>query len=115
MALLPQGCGRDTQAGGLWPGLKNRGRLLPRALGRVQGEQVQEVGDAGHQGEQGGEEGDEENKEDGGSPDREEAGLGGCSRVVVPAFQDQMLSLVGGCHKQVGRGTCLGWWMRSCW
>ena len=76
---------------------------------------MQEVGDAGHQGEQGGEEGDEENKEDGGSPDREEAGLGGCSRVVVPAFQDQMLSLVGGCHKQVGRGTCLGWWMRSCW
>ena len=85
MALLPQGCGRDAQAGGLWPGLKNRCRLLPRALGRVQGEQVEQVGDAGHQGEQGGEEGDEENKEDGGSPNREEAGLGGCSRVVVPA------------------------------
>jgi len=63
--------------------------LLPRALGRVQGEQVEEVGDAGHQGEQGGEEGDEENKEDGGSPDREQAGLGGCSRVVVPAAGDQ--------------------------
>ena len=54
----------------------------------MQGEQVEEVGDAGHQGEQGGEEGDEENKEDGGSPDREQAGLGGCSRVVVPAFQE---------------------------
>ena len=36
-------------------------------------------------------------------------------RVVVPAFQDQMLSLVGGCHKQVRRGKCQGWWMRSCW
>ena len=67
---------------------------------------MEEVGDAGHQGKQGGEEGDEENKEDGGSPDREQAGLGGCSRVVVPGFQDQMLSLVGGCHKQVRPGTC---------
>ena len=40
------------------PGLKDRSRLLPGALGRVEGEQVEEVGDAGHQGEKGGKEGD---------------------------------------------------------
>ena len=84
MALLPEGGGGDAEAGGLGPGLQDRGGLLPGTFGRVEGEQVEQVGDAGHQGEEGGKEGDEETSKDGRRPDWEKAPLGGCSRVVVP-------------------------------
>jgi len=89
VALLPEGGGGDAEAGGLGPGLQDRGGLLPGTFGGVEGEQVEEVGDAGHQGEEGGKEGDEETSKDGRRPDWEKAPLGGCSGVVVPAATDE--------------------------